>query len=97
VYLDDPAELVIWEELAPLAFEARTLTPTTTRAFVLLCRMIVLEAALAKEDAGGSNHRGVVQRVATLMLQFSLAPNGRPLYEAAPVEQPKTGLHRFIS
>ena len=77
--------LTVWHELAPHAFKARTLTPATTAAFVMLCRAIVKERALsASYDCGGPNHRGLMQRVATWLKDFELAPFGKPLYAAEP-------------
>ncbi len=87
--------LAIWHELAPLAFVRRTLTPATAAAFAMLCRAIVAERALSASPvwAAGPNHRGVMQRVATWMKDFDLAPLGTPLYEA---EAPKANpLDRF--
>lgn len=80
--------LVVWLELAPRAVEARTLTPATTAAFVMLCRAVVLERALSASPmaAGGSNHRGLMHRVATWMKDFCLSPFGKPLSEATPAK-----------
>lgn len=94
----DPAVVAIWDELAPLALEQRTLTPATVRTFALLCRLTVLEATLGAAEAGSAAHRGVLQRLSALQLQFLLAPCGKPLFEPAkPVEQPKTGLRKFLA
>jgi len=91
VTFDPPANLrgkakAVWGELAPEAFAARTLTPATCAAFVMLCHAAVLERALrtSKRAAGGPNHRGLMQRVATWQKDFMLAPLGKPLYAAAP-------------
>lgn len=87
--------LVVWHELAPQAFEARTLTPATTAAFVMLCRAVVKERALSSSsDCGGPNHRGLMHRVATWLKDFGLAPLGKPMLaaEPAPVANP---LDRF--
>jgi hypothetical protein len=87
--------LQVWRELAPHAFEARTLTPGTTAAFVMLCRAIVQERALgATKKAAGTNHRGLMQRIAAWMKDFCLAPFGKPLY-AAQVETAVNPLDRF--
>jgi len=87
--------LAIWHELAPHAFTARTLTPATSAAFVMLCRAIVKERVLsASADCGGPNHRGLMQRVATWLKDFELAPFGKPMYAAQP-EQPANPLDRF--
>jgi len=76
--------LAIWHELAPSAFAARTLTPATAAAFVMLCRAVVQERALSASPAfaGGPNHRGLMHRVATWMKDFCLSPFGKPLFEA---------------
>jgi hypothetical protein len=87
--------LAAWHELAPQAFAARTLTPATSAAFAMLCRAVALERALSTSPAtaGGPNHRGMMQRVATWMKDFTVAPFGKPMYEA---EQPKANpLDRF--
>ncbi len=73
--------LAVWAELAPEAFEARTLTRATTAAFVMLCRAMAIERATDVPDA---DHRGLMQRVATWLKDFGLAPLGKPLYAAEP-------------
>lgn len=72
----------VWQDLAPHAFEARTLTPATTAVFVMLCRAIVRERALALTEPGGPDHRGLMQRISTWTKDFALAPLGKPLYAA---------------
>jgi hypothetical protein len=95
-HLTEPDAIAVWNELAPLARDARTLTKATTRSLSMLCRLIPLELKLAQLAAGGPEHRGVLQRVNALMLQFNLTPCGKALYEPAkPLEAPKTGLSRF--
>jgi hypothetical protein len=86
--------LAIWHELAPHAFAARTLTPATSAAFVMLCRGIVEERRLsASAAASGPDHRGMMQRISTWMKDFCVSPFGKPMYEAAaPV---KSALDRF--
>jgi hypothetical protein len=88
--------LAIWHELAPHAFAARTLTPATTAAFVMLCRGVVAERALSASPAtaSGPNHRGMMQRIATWMKDFNVAPFGKPMYEAEPAG-PINPLDRF--
>jgi hypothetical protein len=93
------AALAIWHELAPSALAKHTLTPETAAAFVMLCRAVVLERALSASPAtaGGSNHRGLMHRVATWMKDFCLSPFGKPLTEAtsaAPVVSKWAGLLR---
>jgi hypothetical protein len=87
--------LTVWHELAPHAFEARTLTPATTAAFLMLCRGVVKERELSASPfrAGGPDHRGMMARVATWMKDFVVAPFGKPMYAA---EQPAANpLDRF--
>ncbi len=88
---DPPASLrgqarVVWGELAPLAFEARTLTRATEVAFVILCRNVALERrmAAAKYGAGKANHRGMIQRVDAELTKFCLSPFGKALVAAQP-------------
>lgn len=75
------AALAVWHELAPQAFELRTLTPATTGAFTMLCRAVAQERAMHAPDA---DHRGLMQRVAIGLKDFGLAPLGKPLYAAQP-------------
>jgi hypothetical protein len=79
--------LQVWRELAPHAFEARTLTPATTSAFVMLCRGVVKDRAFwaSKWGACGADHRGLMQRVSTWKKDFCLAPLGKAMYAALPV------------
>lgn len=76
----------VWLELAPHAFEARTLTRATELGFVILCRNVALERRLAGKTttAGRSNHRGMIQRVDAELSKFCLSPFGKPLYSAEP-------------
>lgn len=80
-------ERAVWQQLAPHAFKARTLTRATELAFQLLCRNIVLERLYASSvaDKGGANHRGLIQRVDAELAAFSLRPFGKPIFEAEPV------------
>lgn len=101
VTFDPPTNLrgrarTVWHELAPHAFEARTLTPATTAAFVMLCRAVVRERSFwrSKGGAAGPNHRGLMQRVGTWMKDFSIAPLGKPQYAAQPAA-PANPLDRF--
>ena len=87
---DLPAEaLTIWQQLAPHAFIARTLTPATAYAFGLLCRNIVLERQLATAVAkrGSNDHRNLIQRVDAELVRFCLAPIGKALWEPAPATE----------
>jgi len=88
--------LAVWHELAPHALAARTLTPATTAAFVMLCRGVVLERALSASlaSAAGPNHRGLMHRVATWLKDFNIAPFGKALY-VAEAAAPANPLDRF--
>jgi hypothetical protein len=63
----------------------------------MLCRAVVRERALSKTKAcGGTNHRGLMQRVASGMKDFAIAPLGKalaPATSAAPVSK----LDRFTN
>ena len=84
--LDEEAAAV-WERLAPHALAAQTLTDGTAQAFALLCRQVVLERKLAAcADAGHASHRGMMQRVEAGYVRFALAPMGKPIMSAKPVE-----------
>jgi hypothetical protein len=86
----------VWDQLAPHALQARTLTPATAVAFRLLCQNIVLERLYASSvDKGGANHRGLIQRVDAELAAFSLRPFGKPIYEA-DAEQPANPLDQFL-
>lgn len=87
--------LGVWHELAPHAFDARTLTPATAAAFSMLCRAVVKERELSASAsrAGGPDHRGMMARVATLSKDFVVAPFGKPMYEEE--KQPVNPLERF--
>ena len=76
-----PDEVKVWNQLAPHACAARTLTPGTADAFVALCRAMVLERELAvnTDERGGPSHRGLMQRVEVWMLRFRLSPMGKEL------------------
>ena len=85
------AELVVWNELAPHAFKARTLTAGTVGAFCDLCRwrVVLMECFQNPDRRGGADHRGAGQRVQSLMKDFAVNPMGKPLMDEAPkVEDP---------
>jgi len=90
-------DLEVWKSLAPLAFAARTLTRSTALAFELMCRNIVIAKRLTLdvEKAGGSDHRGMVQRVDAEMLAFNLRPCGKAMYEPVVVEAAVNPLAKF--
>lgn len=84
-------ERMVWLQLAPFAFRRRTLTKATTLAFCLLCRNVVLERRYAGSmtDAGGSNHRGMIQRIDAELTAFDLRPMGKPILDAVDVPADK--------
>lgn len=87
---------VVWDALAPLAFEARTLTRATELSFVLLCRNVALERKMARgRGAGNANHRGMIQRVDAELTKFCLSPFGKALYAPQPVASTNP-LDRFV-
>jgi hypothetical protein len=94
---DAPDDLVVdernvWLELAPHAIANGTLTDATSLAFRLLCRNVVLERryAVSVLDAGGANHRGMIQRIDAELLRFNLAPCGKAIasLEGQPAVDP---------
>lgn len=88
----------VWMELAPHAFQGRTLNRATSLAFRLLCRNVVLERELSKdvELRGGANHRGIIQRVDAELARFMCAPMGKP-HEIVPASAaPANPLDRFL-
>lgn len=83
-------EREVWLKLAPLALANGTLTTDTAFQFMRMCRNIALESRYAKsvQDAGGANHRGLIQRVDTELLGFGLAGTGRKPPAAKPAVDP---------
>lgn len=87
----------VWLRLAPFAFKNGTLTKASSYAFVLLCKFIVLERNEAKSSGvGGSNHRGLIQRVEGGLDAFQLRPQGRPMPPIEGAEKPVNKLDRFL-
>ena len=93
----------IWLQLAPFAFANRTLTRGTALAFERLCKHVALERELERgELAGGSDHRGMIQRVDAELARFMLAPFGKAVYErpavapTAPTSPAGNPLARFL-
>jgi len=97
-------EQLVWDELAPLAREARTLVPATVGDLKTLC---VLEVEMAdvlaeRRKEGWSSeglalakeYRGLVQRVEAKRRAFRLAPMGKDM---TPPEQPKDEWSEFDS
>ena len=93
-----PEVLAIWKRLAPHAYKAQTLTPRMAEQFEILCENLVTMRLLARTEAGGSNHRGMIQRVDAELLRFDLAPIGKPVLEAGDAEKaaPASPLSRFL-
>lgn len=89
-------ERLVWDVLAPHAFDNRTLTRATEMSFRLLCRNVVIERALALVGAGTANHRGMIQRVDAELLRFCLSPFGKPIYQAEP-QKPANPLEKFLN
>lgn len=78
----------IWNQQAPHAFKARTLTRATALAFERYCRVVVLECNESKSSGvGGSNHRGLLRQINAYELQFLLSPAGKPVAEPLPMPQ----------
>jgi hypothetical protein len=86
------AALIVWGELAPEAFEAGTLTKRTAAAFAMLCRAVVVERSTELPDA---DHRGLIQRIGTMMKDFGLAPLGKPIQSAVTEPKPLSALERL--
>lgn len=90
-------EQAVWRALAPYAEAARTLTPATAMAFQVLCRNVALEQRMATGPAaGGSDHRGMIQRVDNELGAFCLRPFGKPIYEAEAEAKPVNPLSKFL-
>src|SRR5262252_2500060 len=92
-HVDPPQTLLgpaleVWQALAPHARAERTLTSKTAAAFELLCRAVVIERELgaSERDRGGSNHRGMMQRVEAGFSRFRLAPTGKAAPPPKPVD-----------
>jgi hypothetical protein len=93
-------ERAVWVRQAPFAVRARTLTPSTALSFERYVRMVVLEDRLSRDvdAAGGTNHRGILQRINALELQFCLTPAGKALLDAPAAEaKPVSPLDRFLN
>jgi hypothetical protein len=92
-------ERQVWLALAPHAFGNRTLTKATALSFRLLCRNVVLEQTLAvdPETRGGTNHRGILQRVDAELLRFNLSPCGKAIYEEERPQTSANPLDKFLS
>lgn len=89
-----PEIVDIWNELAPLALEARTLTKSTAYAFSLLCQNVHIERKTYVWARGKADHRGLIQRIELELLAFGLRPQGEALAPAKQ-EEPPNPLARF--
>lgn len=89
----------VWLKQAPHAFSNRTLTKPAAMAFERYCKIVVTERALARTEAGSSDHRGLLKLINDLEKQFGLVPDakGAPLAPAVPAqdEKPASKLDRF--
>jgi hypothetical protein len=98
------AQRLLWDQLAPYALEARTLTAATVLAFCDLLEAIVVKRTMqARIDKEGQvlnmvsgkkahpllgHHRGMMQRVEVGLARFKLAPIGKELTEGTPPVDP---------
>lgn len=89
----------VWMELAPHAFANGTLTKASSLAFRILCRNVVLERRFGNSvtEQGNASHRGLIQRVDSELLAFGLAPCGKPMAGAQPVQKPANPLEKFLT
>lgn len=79
-----PQAKTVWKRQAPFASAAGMLTPATAMAFGMYCRAVVIERRLGSgPEAGGSNHRGMMQRVEAGAVRFGLTGTGRPVARSA--------------
>lgn len=93
-------ERAVWVRQAPFAVRARTLTAGTALSFERYVRLVVLEDRLSRDvdAAGGTNHRGILQRINALELQFMLTPAGKALLDAPAADaKPVSPLDRFLN
>lgn len=90
-----PEVIEVWNELAPLALEARTLTKTTAYAFSLLCQNVHTERKTYVWNRGRADHRGLIQRIESELLAFGLRPQGEALSQPDQEETPPNPLARF--
>ena len=74
----------VWAELAPGAFEARTLIKSTAARFRQLCMAVVEERALAAKRDTGPDRGRMMAAVAIGMKDFGIAPLGKPMSAAEP-------------
>lgn len=84
---DAPNELTVderhvWMELAPHAFKAGTLRPSTAYAFIVLCRHVLLERQFAQSvtEKGSTKHTAALKEVNKGLDVYGLRANGKPLH-----------------
>ena len=98
-YSNDVSNDHLVAELGMLELTEMTGVKATAMAFARYCRVAVLEAKEAESSGrGGPNHRGLLQVLNALELQFQLAPGKRPKVQPASASAPPVGaLARFRS
>jgi hypothetical protein len=92
-------EKLVWAELAPYAFQARTLTPATGMAFKVLCRNIVIEKELRMglQDRGRAAHQGIIGKIEGALQRFQLAPVGKAMAtESEAAAKPANPLEKYL-
>lgn len=87
-------ERAVWLRQAPFAFKNGTLTRATAMSFERYCRMVVLERSFSTAD---SDHRGLLQRINAVELQFLLTPCGKAMAEPEQPAKPANPLERFLN
>lgn len=98
------AELAVWNDVAPDAITAKTLTPATAEDFAVLCRleMEMRSVLVARRKAGwgtrglmlAKEYRGLVQRVEAKRRAYCLAAIGKQMASGSP-ERPKDPFAEF--
>jgi hypothetical protein len=93
---DAPNELTlderrVWMELAPHAFKHGTLTPSTSKAFVALCRIVLREGEMAASvlDRCSTKHMNVFREMNKGLDAFGLRPDGKVSVEAPAQAEPQ--------
>lgn len=84
-------ERLVWMELGALAMsKGKSLASIRAYPFRLLCTNVALERRYAKSvnDAGGANHRGMIQAIDREMLRFGLVDFGKETPKVKPVVNP---------
>jgi hypothetical protein len=93
---DPPADVTgrerqLWEDLAPLAAAAGTLTVWTAFQFCRLIANLYLEERyrVSPTESGSAGHRGLVKIIDGELVAFALAPSGAPADPPSPAEDPE--------